>query len=190
MKKHILLSAILCLTIFICNAQKTCGTNFNNSDSIFLFKQSQQEIVNNNYKNNGSSNKNGSIIVNIPIIIHVLHNGGIENIPDDRIQSQIDILNKDFQLQNDDANSCPNRFKPVQANCQISFCIASIIRKQTQLTEVYQGINDAMFSILGGDDIIDRDKYLNIWIVPKIRGTALFTYPSGYAAFPGSNSSI
>jgi hypothetical protein len=188
MKKHILLSAILCLTIFICKAQKTCGTNFNISDSIFLLKQSKQEIITNNYKNNGSSNKNGSIIVNIPIIIHVLHNGGVENIPDDRIQSQIDILNKDFQLLNDDANSCPNRFKPVQANCQISFCIARIIRKQTHLTEVYQLVDDAMYSLLGGDDIVDSDKYLNIWIVPKIRSTT-FQEIEGYTNPPGSNSS-
>ena len=39
----------------------------------------------------------------IPIVFHILHEGGVENISDDQIFNQVDIMNEDFRLLNPDA---------------------------------------------------------------------------------------
>ena len=33
----------------------------------------------------------------IPVVVHVIHDGGVSNISDAQIQTQIDILNEDFR---------------------------------------------------------------------------------------------
>jgi hypothetical protein len=33
----------------------------------------------------------------IPVVIHIIHNGGVENISDAHVQSQIDMLNEDLR---------------------------------------------------------------------------------------------
>ncbi len=68
-------------------------------------------------------------IYTIPVVVHVLYSASTENIPDQQILDGIEVLNKDFQLRNENANQCPNQWKYLQANCQIEFCLASITRK-------------------------------------------------------------
>src|SRR6476661_2538213 len=38
--------------------------------------------------------------VEIPVVVHVLYNAAVENISDAQIASQIDVLNEDYNLQN------------------------------------------------------------------------------------------
>src|SRR5947209_14723179 len=40
----------------------------------------------------------------IPVVVHVIHRGGNENISDQQIKSQIDVLNRDFRKKNQDAS--------------------------------------------------------------------------------------
>ena len=43
----------------------------------------------------GSRGANDTFV--IPVVVHVIHNGGTENITDAQIQSQIQVLNEDFR---------------------------------------------------------------------------------------------
>src|SRR5947207_520790 len=43
----------------------------------------------------------------IPVVVHVIHRGGAENISDDQIKSQIDVLNRDYRKTNPDNASVP-----------------------------------------------------------------------------------
>ena len=47
----------------------------------------------------------------IPVVVHVLHTGGVDNIPDEQVVSQIDVLNEDFNGKNSDAGNVPAPFK-------------------------------------------------------------------------------
>ena len=38
----------------------------------------------------------------IPVVVHVIHRGGPENISDAQVKSQIDVLNRDFRKTNPD----------------------------------------------------------------------------------------
>jgi hypothetical protein len=121
---------------------------------------------------------NGKIV--IPVVVNVLYRTAAENISDEQIQSQIDVLNKDFTATNSDFASTPAEFAGVAANIDITFELAGTIRKSTSKTS--WGTRDAMKnSKKGGIDPTTPTKTLNIWAC-KIGGGIL-----GYAQFPGGS---
>lgn len=136
----------------------------------------------------------GTPVYNIPVVVHVLWNTSTQNISDAQIQSQIDALNRDYQLNNPDTGLVPAAFKSFVADCKVSFCMAQrdpsgaattgIIRKQTTKTSFSADTDDAKSNSTGGDNAWDRNSYLNLWVVPAItsggQGGIL-----GYAQFPG-----
>ena len=69
---------------------------------------------------------NGKIV--IPVVVNVLYRTAAENITDAQIQSQIDVLNADFNATNSDFNSIPSEFAGVAANVGITFELIEIIR--------------------------------------------------------------
>ncbi|MEA9414608.1 MULTISPECIES: zinc metalloprotease [unclassified Flavobacterium] len=116
--------------------------------------------------------------VQIPVIVNVLYKTAAENISDAQIQTQIDVLNKDFNAQNSDYNSVPALFAGVKANVEISFVLEKINRKST--TKTSWGTNDAMKKTAnGGIAPTSPTTKLNLWAC-KIGGGIL-----GYAQFPG-----
>lgn len=144
-------------------------------------------------KNKTGNNKTlDAPLITIPVVVHVLWNHSYDNISDEQINSQITVLNNDYQLNNSDANICPDRFKPLQANCQIEFCLASndpngnpttgIERKHTDRTSFDRFDDDPKFISSDGLDIWDRNQYLNLWVVPEIDGAF------GYSQFPGGDA--
>jgi len=122
---------------------------------------------------------NGKIV--IPVVVNVLYRTAAENISDAQIQSQIDVLNKDFTATNSDFNSTPAEFAGVAANVGITFELVSINRKST--TKTSWGTRDAMKkSKQGGIDPTSPSTNLNFWVC-TIGGGIL-----GYAQFPGGSS--
>jgi len=116
----------------------------------------------------------------IPVVVHVFHEGGTENISDAQIQSQIDVLNEDFGKllgTNGDGNG---------VDTEVRFCLARIdpngnctngvVRIKSSLTnhKAYER------PLLKEVSFWDNQKYLNIYIVKSIPGGTL-----GYSSFPG-----
>jgi hypothetical protein len=121
---------------------------------------------------------NGKIV--IPVVVNVLYRTATENISDAQIQSQIDVLNKDFTATNTDFSSTPTEFASVAANVGITFELVKINRKST--TKTSWGTRDAMKSTKkGGLDPTSPSTTLNLWAC-KIGGGIL-----GYAQFPGGS---
>ncbi|MBF7092413.1 zinc metalloprotease [Flavobacterium sp. ALJ2] len=119
--------------------------------------------------------------VQIPVVVNVLYRTAAENISDAQIQTQIDVLNKDFNAANSDYGSVPALFAGVKANVGISFVLDQIIRKST--TKTSWGTNDAMKKTAsGGLNPTSPTTKLNLWAC-KIGGGIL-----GYAQFPGGAS--
>lgn len=120
--------------------------------------------------------------IQIPVIVNVLYRTTSENISTAQIQSQIDILNEDFNAQNSDFNSVPALFSGVKANVGISFVLEAIYRKAT--TKTSWGTSDAMKSTAtGGINATSPTSKMNLWVC-TIGGGIL-----GYAQFPGGASS-
>lgn len=122
---------------------------------------------------------NGKVV--IPVVVNVLYKTAAENISAAQIQSQIDVLNKDFNATNTDFSSVPSLFSGVAANVGISFELASVVRKST--TKTSWGTNDAMKKTnRGGIAPTSPTTKLNLWVC-TIGGGIL-----GYAQFPGGSS--
>ncbi len=122
----------------------------------------------------------------IPVVVHVLHQGGSENISDQTIQQGIAKLNEDFRAMNSDTAQVRSIFKPLIADMNFEFrlakvdpdgyCTNGIVRHFTAATDA------------GGDNAIKdfywpTNRYLNIYVVKKIAtsqsGTIL-----GYSYLP------
>lgn len=122
---------------------------------------------------------NGKVV--IPVVVNVLYRTAAENISDAQIQSQIDVLNKDFTATNSDFSNTPSIFAGVAANPDIRFELVAINRKAT--TKTSWGTRDAMKkSKQGGIDPTSPSNTLNMWAC-TIGGGIL-----GYAQFPGGSA--
>ncbi len=118
--------------------------------------------------------------VTIPVVVHVIYSNSQENISDAQIQSQIDVLNEDYNAANSDFSSIPSEFAGVATNADIHFTLSAVTRKSSSTTS--WGTNDAMkHSSQGGVDAWDSSQYLNLWVC-NIGGGIL-----GYAQFPGGD---
>lgn len=119
--------------------------------------------------------------IQIPVVVNVLYRTTAENISLAQIQSQIDVLNKDFNATNSDFGSVPALFAGVKANVGISFVLDVVNRKST--TKTSWGTNDAMKKTAqGGIAPTTPTTKLNLWVC-TIGGGIL-----GYAQFPGGAS--
>lgn len=120
--------------------------------------------------------------IEIPVVVNVLYKTAAENISLSQIQTQIDVLNKDFNALNSDYNTANNPYSSVRANVGISFVLDQVIRKST--TKSSWGTNDAMKKTSGGGmAAVSPTTKLNLWVC-TIGGGIL-----GYAQFPGGSAS-
>ena len=120
--------------------------------------------------------------IQIPVVVNVLYRTTAENISLAQIQSQIDVLNQDFNAANSDFNQVPSLFSGVKANVGISFVLEAVYRKAT--TKTSWGTNDAMkIASQGGIAPTTPTTRMNLWAC-TIGGGIL-----GYAQFPGGSSS-
>lgn len=114
--------------------------------------------------------------INIPVYVHVIYSNSAQNISAAQINSQITVLNNDFNDTN--YNDVPAEFRAVGADVDINFTLsASNIARHSSSTTSW-GTNNSVKSAyppVAG--------YLNFWVC-NIGGGIL-----GYAQFPGGNAS-
>jgi hypothetical protein len=131
---------------------------------------------------NPSANKLVNGYIEIPVVVNVLYKTSAQNISDAQIQSQITVLNKDFQGTNTDYNNTPATFQGVRAgDTKIKFILSQIVRKST--TKTSWTTNDAMKKTAsGGINPTTPTTALNLWSC-NLSGGIL-----GYAQFPGGST--
>ncbi len=146
-----------------------------------------------------SLNTDSETVLNIPVVVHVIHNnkayGVDENILDQQIASQITVLNQDFRKLEGTPGFNTN---PVGADVKIEFCMA----QRDPAGNATNGINRVSLAGAGADgwEITDVEQlvkpqtqwnpneYLNIWVVEGVTLFGLFEI-LGYAQFP-TNSTL
>lgn len=98
----------------------------------------------------------GDSILRIPVVVHIVYNTSMENIPDAAVYQQIDILNRDYRRQNADSSLTRDEFKPVAADAGIEFYLAQIDpdgNPTTGITRTQTSVQN--FSPLSGIDIFE-----------------------------------
>lgn len=132
-------------------------------------------------------------VYTIPVVFHILHEGGPENISDAQIHDQMRILNEDYRKLNVDISAVVPSFTAIAADCEIQFRLA----QKDPSGNCTNGI-DRIFSSetnVGDDDSKlnqwPRNKYLNIWVVKTISsGAAGYAYKPGATVFAPANDGI
>jgi hypothetical protein len=127
-------------------------------------------------------------ITRIAVVVHVVSKTAVQNISDAQVQSQIDVLNRDFRKTNGDISKIPAPFKARASDTRIEFALASkdpagnptngIVRVITTAAS-FSDDNKVKSAATGGSNAWPRDKYLNIWVCQLGNGLL------GYAQFPG-----
>src|SRR4051794_23750339 len=100
--------------------------------------------------------------IEIPVVVHVLYNKPQENISDAQIQSQIDVLNEDFNLRNNDNNQVPSLFSSAKADVGVKFVLSQTIRKETS-KKSWPPTDGMKYSNKGGSNAVDPAHSLNVW---------------------------
>ena len=113
-------------------------------------------------------NKSGVVDTNlmiIPVVFHVLHQYGVENINDTQVYDQMRILNEDYRLRNADTAAVVSAFDTLMADAHIEFRLATI----DPWGNPTNGIEHIYSHELNTGDMNsklnqwDRSKYLNVW---------------------------
>jgi PKD repeat protein len=118
----------------------------------------------------------------IPIVFHVVHEYGVENISDQQVQDAVRILNEDFGKKNQDTIGVVSPFDTIIGNTRLEFRLATldpwgnctngiehIYNHQTVAADSYSKLNQW-----------DRERYLNIWVI----GTMDDPDVAGFAHYP------
>ena len=119
----------------------------------------------------------------IPVVFHVIHFNGPENISTAQVHDAVDVLNTNFRALNENVDEVISEFEDLVADVEIEFrlaqrdpngnCHSGINRIVSELT--YVGDSE-MKSLIQWP----RNKYLNVWVCEYAAGAA------GYALYPGS----
>jgi PKD repeat protein len=141
-----------------------------------------QDFIANKY-----SQRTGNQVYIIPIVFHIIHQNGVENISDAQVQDAVRILNEDFRKQNADTSQIVPAFQSVAADCEIEFRLAQI-DPDGNCTNGIDRIYSHETNI--GDDGSKlnrwpREKYLNVWVVRDMESGV-----AGYAYYPGATTGI
>lgn len=117
----------------------------------------------------------------IPVVVHVVHNGGPENISDAQIISQIQVLNEDYGKlpgTNGDGDGVDTRIRFCLAKISPDgHCTNGIVRVKSTLTD-HQSFERSLLKQLS---FWDNDRYLNIYVVQDIDNNS---GTLGYSSFP------
>jgi PKD repeat protein len=155
------------------------------------FEADQEQLNQEEIEYRSNSRKRGTVYI-IPVVFHVLHSGGVENISDQQIFNALAILNRDFRLLNEDAQDVHSDFKNLPADAEIEFRMATIAPNgacfngitRTYTTDTTTNGSKQVTLIKNGNNVYKGEwtgnKYMHIFVCKAIGGAAGYTYrPQG-----------
>lgn len=167
-----------------CGSMEVLATQMKEDPTLSARMDAYETAVQNNIKAVESGTASYRLVngvIEIPVVVNVLYRTTAENISQAQIQSQIDVLNEDFNATNADFSLVPSTFSAVKANVGIRFVLDQVIRKST--TKTSWKTDDAMKkSTKGGINPTSPTTKLNLWVCTLSGGIL------GYAQFPGGSS--
>lgn len=139
----------------------------------------------------------------IPVVVHIVHEYGSENISDEQVYDAIMRLNEDFQMTNDDLSNTIPEFAGITGNTDVEFKLATKDPSgqcHKGITRTYMPGGGAHDTGDNGDirDAVDaahgvwpQNKYMNIFVVKSIAGSAAYTNkPGNWYNASGNGGSI
>ncbi|WP_375435405.1 M43 family zinc metalloprotease [uncultured Hymenobacter sp.] len=126
--------------------------------------------------------------VTVPVVVHVIHTGGGNNVTDQQINDALRILNEDYSKTNRDTSTVIADFQPIYANIGFRFRLAKLDPNgncTNGITRTYSALTASADNNV--KDLVrwDPSRYLNIWVVDNIASGA-----GGYSYLPCPGATI
>lgn len=185
--KQPLIAFLILLSVSLTNAQNICGTDYYNSQrsDVSNWKNvMDREIPNTGYRSNTK--------YIIPVVFHIIHQNGTENISDAKVYELIQTLNEDYSASNSDLSIVRDTFKNLIADINVEFRLARIdpYGKCTKgINRVYSPLTSEATDEVKSTIVWDNTKYLNIWVVKSINNFGQDGTILGYSTFPSNTLS-
>lgn len=120
----------------------------------------------------------------IPVVFHIVQYSEVDEISDACVQSQLDVMNEDFQLLNSDTSIAVQDWSGEFGNPNIEFCLATVDPNGDPTTGITRTVDSVRTDHNIGDGLKaliqwPPQQYLNVWVPRSIVGGVL-----GYATLP------
>jgi len=177
-----------------------CGTSHRMNDlmqnSAYQLVHQQDEQIRANEAANPSAMPKG-VVYTIPVVFHIIHNGGPENVSEAQIFNALDVITRDFRKRNADTISVVAQFQSLIADVEIEFALATKAPNgvcfrgytRTQSMTTFSGGGNAgdaqVEAVRNGNDVFQgnwpSNKYLNVYVIDDAGGAGGYTnYPSNW----------
>lgn len=167
--------------------------------------QSEMELEYKNAISTSQTGKTAATVYTVPVVFHILHQGGVENVSDADINTAMLQINKDYRKLGADIGTINPAFSSLYVDAEITFqlakkdpngnCTNGIIRHYDANTNWSQ-TNVSAYAYSGnGTNRWATNKYLNIYIVKCISSATSPCPPTGgfivgYTYLPGSSPGV
>ncbi len=129
----------------------------------------------------------------IPIVFHIVHGGGAENVTDSQIQEAVKLVNEDYNGLDEDRNSVVSAFSNIYADVGFKFVLARLDPNGNPTDGITRNLDKSNTNQTNGGEgdmknkyRWPRDKYLNVYV---IRAAGLES-GSAWAYLPGVNETF
>jgi len=185
------------------NAQKACGTDdvYNRLKSLHpeiavneaeLEKEIQAKLSNLDLSKfeKTTTTYSDTVTYDIPVVVHVIHDYGTENLSDDSIINAVNYYSMIYQCQNADTSDVIAPFKKYVGNAHVRLHLATIDPSGKPTRGITR--HQSYLTINGGDqakmDDWPQNEYVNIWFINTFSGA--HTGAAAYAYYPSSGASM
>lgn len=182
-----------------------CGTAQRMNDMLANPEQfqvlQQDELIRQQEASHPANLPKGTIYY-IPVVFHILHNGGVENVSEEQIMNALDVINRDFRKQNADTAEVVPLFQPIIGDAEVEFllatnapngeCFRGYTRTQSPLTFEGDDGGAQVNAVRNGNDVFQgnwpSNQYLNVYVIADAGGAGGYTnYPSNWGGTDMSN---
>jgi hypothetical protein len=120
-------------------------------------------------------------LVTVDVVVNVVYKTDEQNVDDAQIQSQLDVLNRDYAATNPDRSKVPGVWKGLVTDSRLRFELKKVTRTHT--TRASFSTDDTVKKASsGGKAPYQPQSHLNLWVCALSGGVL------GYAQFPGGPS--
>jgi PKD repeat protein len=126
--------------------------------------------------------------ITIPVVVHILHQWGPENIDDEQVYSAIETINKDYAKENSDTSQVIDTFQSIIGKAMFRFRLARLDPNGNPTTGITRHYSVYTQDGRANEEITssfhwDTRKYLNVYVVKTITDAGAYSYlPASFPA--------
>ncbi len=193
MEKKIICLIISFFSFFIKNTAaqenyKGCGLN-EQLEELYKENPKLKEEISLLMKNSRTFKKNKSgepiEVYTIPVVFHIIHEYGTENISDAQVFDEMIVLNRDYRMMNSDTSEIDNYYDTTRSDVYVEFKLASK-DPWGNCTNGIEHIYSHLTTEANDDSKLNgwhKSNYLNVWVVSSLENHEA----SAYAYFPSND---